>query len=114
MNWESLEAEGGTAEEKLQARKLTALIETKFLTQFVTEPTGQPNILDLILRSNHGILHKYKLFETTMSDHKICEATVTINALINKAAQHGCKVQSGLVKLNFYHKKKTGLKLRTN
>ena len=92
VNWESLDVTGGTADEKQQARDLMALMETKYLTQFVKEPTRGSNILDLILSNNHGIIHKYELAETAMSDHKLCEVTAYINEPTIKHPQQGCKL----------------------
>ena len=93
-NWESLEVAGGTAEEKEQARKLIALAENKYLTQFINKPTRGSNILDLLFSKNHEIIHKYELFQTNMSDHKTCEATLKINALMNTVPQKKCKAQT--------------------
>ncbi|KAG0725695.1 putative RNA-directed DNA polymerase from transposon X-element [Chionoecetes opilio] len=39
-----------------------------------------------------------------MSDHKTCEATLTINALMNTIPQNEHKAQTEMAKLNFHHK----------
>ena len=39
-----------------------------------------------------------------MSDHKACEATLTINTLLNTPPQKDIKAQTEMAKLNFYHK----------
>ncbi|KAK3857583.1 hypothetical protein Pcinc_036174 [Petrolisthes cinctipes] len=104
VNWEILSLEGGTAEEKQQARLLTTIVEVKHLVQFVTKPTRGDNILDLIFSNNCGLMHNYDLFETPISDHRICEATVTVNALLNKPPLHKSEESEGLARLNFHHK----------
>ena len=81
LNWDSHEVTGGTREEKLQAGDLLTLMENSFLTQFIKNTIRESNILDLVLSNNHGIIHKYILTETAMSDHKLCEITVYINAV---------------------------------
>ena len=103
VNWESLEVTGGTTEEKEHARKLIALAENKYLTQFINKPTRRSNILDLLFSNNHGIIHKYEPFQTNIPDHKTCEATLKINALMNTVPQKKCKAQTEMAKLNFYH-----------
>lgn len=60
VKWISHEVIGGTTEKKLQPWDLLTLMENRFLTQLIKEPTRESNILDLFPSNNH-IIHNYVL-----------------------------------------------------
>lgn len=111
LNWKSPVMQGGTTEDKCQVRQLLGIVEAKYLTQFIRDQTRGSNTIDLILSNSHGLLHNYKLLDTGMSDHRICEATVTPSALFNETPIYNAKItgKMGLAELNFNHIISNGL-----
>ena len=103
VNWDTREMTEETPDEKFQARQLTSLVEARFLTQFIDKPTKGSNILDLLISNNHGMIHSYDLYKTSMADHKICEAIISVNSLTNKPTQSQ-QTRAKMANLNFHHK----------
>ena len=80
INWSSLNPRCPTAGSLLNLTNLT------FLTQQVTEPTRNSNILDLIF-SPDNIINSITVSDTFLSDHHIIYADTVIPVIVPSTAQ---------------------------
>ncbi|KAG0724820.1 Isochorismatase domain-containing protein 2 [Chionoecetes opilio] len=76
----------GTLEDQAQA-KLLGVTEKVFLSQQITKPTRQRNILDLFFTNNQEAISTYRVEKTIYSDHSL----VTINTTYRKAKMEPVK-----------------------
>ena len=80
---------------------LLSITDTNFMTQCVSEPTRQNNILDLIFTNYVEIFGDIETKDTILSDHRMIIASTHIS--ISPPVNESCE-QSALDKLNFYNK----------
>ena len=78
ISWPSMKINGGSREEKIQAKELTSIIENYYLTQLIEDSTRGNNILDLLLRNNFELVHSYATIQTPISDHCLIKVTTNI------------------------------------
>ena len=82
INWKNLSADN-------EGTRLLKLVKKLYLSQFVTEPTLDNNILDIVLSSEADLINACEVGETLAnSDHKIirceinCEVNIKENTLL--------------------------------
>ena len=81
INWSLDAINGGSYSDRTQALHLQSFAQDFCLTQVITEPTRQNNILDLIFINNEELLHSYEILPTNLSDHNIISITTKISSL---------------------------------
>ena len=84
--------ERNSATSKLE-NLLLSFMENNLLSQYVSQPTRQRNILDLFLTNNHDLVLQTKSEETSISDHNVVsiQTTYNINAKVpHRKPNFGC------------------------
>ncbi|KAK4325507.1 hypothetical protein Pmani_003957 [Petrolisthes manimaculis] len=114
INWPEMKTTGGNPDDKQQACDLIRLVENNFLFQFVTDPTRERNILDLIFSNNPNLLHSYEISDTIMSDHKLIKVKASISTTTTPISHvQNSTAEGTLSDLNFYSTEIEWEQLRT-
>ena len=100
MNWSEGRAVGGPAMEKRHAELMGKLMEDLYLSQYVTAPTREDNILDVVLCNNDELVEDIQIDKTSFSDHRW--VFVTTNIRIKQNEKEVVAIQrSAFDELNF-------------
>ena len=99
VDWEK----GMDSEANVQGNGLLEFIETNFLTQMVTAPTRERNILDLVLTNVPRYITEVKVTPTSLSDHKMVQLLLGFN-LINPARAETAEIDPHSFRAVNYHK----------
>ena len=73
VSWptEGVAGDGAPVDDRKAAEKFISFSDEHCLTQIVTEPTREMNILDLIFTNNEKIIHDCEVHNTSLSDHRM-------------------------------------------
>ena len=71
-----------SAADRSSAGTLIQLVENHFLQQFVSEPTRNQNILDLILCNNEDLIHSTETTKSVLSDHHMVSTLLRTNEFL--------------------------------
>ena len=96
-------ADGGTHENQVQANTFLQFAQEQCLQQYIEEPTGKNNILDVFLTKNDQLTRQIIIPETSMSDHNMVH--VGTNIKIEEERQNNQIKKSNLSyrDLNFFN-----------
>lgn len=85
IDWSTDSINGGSSSDRSQALHLQSFVQDFFLTQVITTPTRQNNILDLFFTNNEDLIYNHDVFTTNLSDHNIIKITTNINSPVAKS-----------------------------
>ena len=83
ISWPSRSIASSTVEKSESAEAFLQFMDSHFLSQIVSIPTRENNILDLILTNSNNVLEKVISDKTLLSDHNIVEVPVNPNHLLS-------------------------------
>lgn len=84
IDWSLDLIKGGSSSDRSQALHLQAFVQDFFLTQIITMPTRQNNILDLFFTNNEDIIYNYEVDITNLSDHNLIKIFTKINYSVSQ------------------------------
>ena len=87
IDWETYQIRsGGTSDSNLSAQQLLSFMATNLLSQMVTEPTRNNNILDLVMCNNDRLISDVSCEATEISDHSMVKALLSFTpGILEKA-----------------------------
>ena len=84
IDWSTDSINGGSHSDRSQALHLQSFVQDFFLTQIITTPTRQKNILDLVLINDDDLIHNHDVLITNLSDHNLINITTNINLSVTQ------------------------------